>query len=122
MARKAIKAEFREILEKIPDDKKVIGRKLIEELSFMEKTLASLKRQIEGNGELEHFQQGKQDFLRESPALKGYNTTVQRYSVMYRQLTDLMGKTQEAEKSNAVYDFLKEEKPLTLPPVGAINL
>lgn len=121
MARKTMKAEFREILEKIPDDKKVIGKKLIEELSFMEKTLASLKRQIEENGELEHFQQGKQDFLRESPALKGYNTTVQRYSVMYRQLTDLMGKTQEAEKSNAVYDFLKEEKPLTLPPVGAIG-
>ena len=121
MARKTMKAEFREILEKIPDDKKVIGKKLIEELSFMEKTLASLKRQIEENGELEHFQQGKQDFLRESPALKGYNTTVQRYSVMYRQLTDLMGKTQEAEKSNAVYDFLKEEKPLPLPPIGAMS-
>lgn len=121
MARKTMKAEFREILEKIPDDKKVIGKKLIEELNFMEKTLASLKRQIEENGELEHFQQGKQDFLRESPALKGYNTTVQRYSVMYRQLTDLMGKTQEAEKSNAVYDFLKEEKPLPLPPIGAMT-
>lgn len=121
MARKTMKAEFREILEKIPDDKKVIGKKLIEELSFMEKTLASLKRQIEENGELEHFQQGKQDFLRESPALKGYNTTVQRYSVMYRQLTDLMGKTQEAEKSNAVYDFLKEEKPLPLPQIGAMT-
>nr|DAR15342.1 MAG TPA: hypothetical protein [Caudoviricetes sp.] len=121
MTRKTMKAEFREILEKIPDDKKVIGKKLIEELSFMEKTLASLKRQIEENGELEHFQQGKQDFLRESPALKGYNTTVQRYSVMYRQLTDLMGKTQEAEKSNAVYDFLKEEKPLPLPPIGAMT-
>lgn len=121
MARKTMKAEFREILEKIPDDKKVIGKKLIEELSFMEKTLASLKRQIEENGELEHFQQGKQDFLRASPALKGYNTTVQRYSVMYRQLTDLMGKTQEAEKSNAVYDFLKEEKPLPLPPIGAMT-
>ena len=121
MARKTMKAEFREILEKIPDDKKVIGKKLIEELSFMEKTLASLKRQIEENGELEHFQQGKQDFLRESPALKGYNTTVQRYSVMYRPLTDLMGKTQEAEKSNAVYDFLKEEKPLPLPPIGAMT-
>lgn len=121
MARKTMKAEFKEILEKIPDDKKVIGKKLIEELSFMEKTLASLKRQIEENGELERFQQGKQDFLRESPALKGYNTTVQRYSVMYRQLTDLMGKTQEAEKSNAVYDFLKEEKPLPLPPIGAMT-
>lgn len=51
---------------------------------------------------------GKQSFMRESPALKSYNTTVQRYSVMYRQLTDLIGKSAEAEKSNAVYDFIKE--------------
>lgn len=108
MPRKTIKAEYRAILEKIPEDKKLIGRKLVEELSFMEKTLASLKRQVEEYGEVEHFQQGKQDFLRESPALKSYNTTVQRYSVMYRQLTDLLGKSQEAERSNAVYDFLKE--------------
>lgn len=108
MARKTIKKEYKVILAKIPEDKKVIGEKLVEELSFMEKTLASLKRLIEENGEMEHFQQGKQDFLRESPALKSYNTTVQRYSVMYRQLTDLIGKSQEAEKSNAVYDFLKE--------------
>ena len=105
---KRMKAEYRAILDKIPDDKKTIAKKLIEELCFMEKTLASLKRQIEENGELEHFQQGKQEFMRESPALKGYNTTVQRYSVMHRQLTDLIGKTLEAEKSNAVYDFLKE--------------
>ena len=84
MARKTIKKEYKEILAKIPEDKKVIGEKLVEELSFMEKTLASLKRLIEENGEMEHFQQGKQDFLRESPALKSYNTTVQRYSVMYR--------------------------------------
>lgn len=108
MARKSIKQEYKDILEKIPEDKKLVGRKLIEELTFMEKTLASLKRQIEEYGELEHFQQGKQEFMRESPALKSYNTTVQRYSVMYRQLTDLIGKSQEAEKSNAVYDFLKE--------------
>ena len=74
----------------------------------MEQTLERLKAQIVETGELEHFQQGNQDFLRESPALKAYNTTVQSYSEMYRQLTDLMGKSAEAEKSNAVYDFLKE--------------
>lgn len=108
VARKTIKQEYKDILARIPEDKQLVGRKLIEELGFMEKTLVSLKRQIEEYGELEHFQQGKQDFMRESPALKSYNTTVQRYSVMYRQLTDLIGKSQEAEKSNAVYDFLKE--------------
>lgn len=96
------------ILKKLPEDKRIIGEKLIRELSFMEKTLERLRIAISEYGEVEHFSQGKQDFLRESPALKAYNTTVQRYSVMYRQLADLMGKSAEAEKSNAVYDFLKE--------------
>lgn len=102
------RSTFNDILQKVPEDKRAIAEKLIEELSFIEKTLGRLKTQIEETGEVEHFQQGKQDFYRESPALKSYNTTVQRFSVMYRQLTDLMGKSSEAEKSNAVYDFLKQ--------------
>lgn len=100
-------ASYDDILRKIPEDKRTIGEKLIAELTFMERTLSRLREQIIENGEVEHFQQGKQEFFRESPALKSYNTTVQRYSVMYRQLTDLMGKSVEAEKSNAVYDFIK---------------
>lgn len=104
----AMKKEYKEILQKIPEDKRYIGRKLIEELTFIETTLQTLKAQIAEGGVVEEFTQGKQNFIRESPALKAYNTTVQRYSVMYRQLTDLIGKSQEAEKSNAVYDFLKE--------------
>ena len=102
------KTSFNDILKKIPEDKRYIGEKLITELSFIETTLERLRKQIAESGEVEHFQQGKQDFLRESPSLKAYNQTVQRFSVMYRQLTDLMGKSTEAEKSNAVYDFLKE--------------
>jgi len=109
MAKKQKIDEYTEILEKIPEDKKLIGEKLIAELSFMESTLINLRAQIQASGETEEFKQGSQNFLRESPALKAYNTTVQRYSVMYRQLTDLMGKSAEAEKSNAVYDFLKAE-------------
>ena len=102
------KKDFNALLKKIPEDKRIIGEKLVVELSFLEETLNRLKEQITEDGELEHFQQGKQDFCREAPALKAYNTTVQRYSVMYRQLTDLMSKSVEAEKSNAVYEFLKE--------------
>ena len=100
--------DFSEILEKVPSDKKKIAENLIEELSFMKETLAELKEQIRRDGTIEHFEQGKQNFLRESPALKSYNTTAQRYSLFFRQLCDLAGKTQEAEKSNPVYDFIKE--------------
>ncbi len=109
--KKTKKTDFSEILNKIPSDKRMIGDKLVSELSFMEETLEDLKKQIREIGTIEHFEQGKQSFLRESPALKSYNTTVQRYSMLYRQLCDLAGKTQEAEKSNPIYDFIKEGTP-----------
>lgn len=107
MGRKKTAPELEAILEKIPADKQYIGRKLIDELVFMQDTLTMLKRKIKENGTEEEFIQGKQQFVRETPALKSYNTTVQRYSSLYKQLTDLMPKSVEAEKSNAVYDFLK---------------
>ena len=106
MARR--KDPLKELLERVPDDKKHIGAALVEELAFMSETLKRLKAQIRESGEVEHFQQGKQDFYRESPALKAYNTTVQRYGVLYKQLTDLIGKPAEVEKSGAIYDFIKE--------------
>ena len=100
--------DFDDLLSKIPEDKKIIGEKLIRELIFLDETMTELKKQIKEYGTIEHFEQGKQNFLRESPALKSYNTTVQRYSMIFRQLTDMIGKTQEAEKINPVYDFIKE--------------
>ena len=111
MNKKTKKLDFSEILEKIPSDKRKIAEKLITELSFMEETLTDLKDQIRKTGTIEQFEQGRQSFLRESPALKSYNTTIQRYSLLYRQLCDLAGKTQEAEKSNPIYDFIKEGTP-----------
>lgn len=101
--------EFKAILEKIPQDKKNIGERLVEELLFMRETLEDLKGQIREKGTVEKFEQGKQNFMRESPALKSYNTTVNRYSQLYKQLTDLLPKVQETQQSNALYDFLKEE-------------
>lgn len=108
--KKALPPEFKAILEKIPEDKRTIGEGLIEELLFIADTMKDLKKEVKETGAVEHFQNGKQDFLRESPALKSYNSLVQRYGSLYKQLSDLMGKSQEAEKSNAVYDFIKGGK------------
>lgn len=109
MARRKIVAELEEILSKIPADRQYIGRKLVDELVFMQDTLTTLKRRIKESGTEEEFVQGKQNFMRESPALTSYNKTVAQYSKLFKQLTDLMPKTQEAEKSNALLDFLKDE-------------
>ena len=53
MARKKKIAELEEILERIPEDKKYIGRKIVDELIFMQDTLTALKRKIKENGKSE---------------------------------------------------------------------
>lgn len=108
MARKKINTELKEILQKIPEDKKAIATRLADELIFMRETLEDLKAQVKKYGTIEHFEQGKQSFLRESPALKSYNATIQRYSQLYKQLTDMLPKDQPAQQANPLYDFLKE--------------
>lgn len=108
MARKRINSELKDLLEKIPEDKKGVAGRIADELIFMQQTLADLKKQIKENGTIEHFEQGRQSFLRESPALKSYNTTIQRYSALYKQLTDMLPKEQPAETASGLYDFLKE--------------
>lgn len=102
-----LKRQFNKILKQIPEDKKPIAKSLIKELTFMALTLDNLKEQIKEGGTVELFKQGKQEFLRESPALKAYNTTVQRYSTLYKQLTDLLPKAAQDAQENALYEFIK---------------
>lgn len=102
------KRQFNKILKLVPEDKQPIATSLIKELTFMAITLDDLKEQVQEGGTVELFKQGSQEFLRESPALKGYNTTVQRYSLLYKQLTDLLPKTSQDSKENALYEFIKQ--------------
>lgn len=102
-----LKRQFNKILKQVPEDKKPIAASLIKELTFMALTLDDLKLQVEEGGTVELFKQGKQEFLRESPALKAYNTTVQRYCLLYKQLTDLLPKVEQDIQENALYEFIK---------------
>lgn len=102
-----LKRQFNKLLKQVPEDKKPIGQSLIKELTFMALTLDDLKIQVEEGGTVEMFKQGSQEFLRESPALKAYNTTVQRYSLLYKQLTELLPKEAQEGKENALYEFIK---------------
>lgn len=99
-----------ELLPLIPEEKKPIAKKLITELNFMGSTLAQLRKMIKDTGAVELFKNGKQEMLRESPALKSYNTTVQRYSLLYKQLVDLLPKEErKQEEGNALHDFITGE-------------
>lgn len=102
-----VKRQLNKILKQIPEDKKPIAQSLAKELTFMAVTLDELKEEVRKGGTIELFKQGKQEFLRESPALKAYNTTVQRYSLLYKQLTDLLPKAAQETQENALYEFIK---------------
>lgn len=99
--------ELKQILKEIPEDRQAIAQSLYDELVFMQKTMQVLKKQIEEQGPTAMFKQGKQEFLREHPALKAYNTTAQRYSLLSKQLTDLLPKTSGPAQKDELLDFVK---------------
>lgn len=102
------KTDIKKLMELIPEDKRMIAERLMEELSFMDETLNQLKGEVRKRGAVDEFKQGKQEFLRESPALKAYNTTIQRYSLLSKQLADLLPKQVQDNAGTALLDFLKE--------------
>lgn len=76
----------------VPADRKPIAETLAGEIEFIARTLDALKQTVTEHGAVDVYQNGKQEFMRESPALKAYNTTIQRYSLLYKQLAELLPK------------------------------
>ena len=99
-------SELNKIVEQIPLDKQTVAKNLVEEIVFLYDTMTDLKKQIKEHGTVELFSQGKQQFLRESPALKSYNVSVNRYKALYKQLVDMMPKT-APEPENELLAFME---------------
>ncbi|WP_352399094.1 hypothetical protein [Anaerotignum sp.] len=99
--------QLKKMIKQIPEDRKPIAEKLAKEIVFMAETLDELKDTVKERGAVDLFEQGKQKFMRESPALKAYNTTIQRYSLLYKQFTDLLPKQTQDNTDSALYEFIK---------------
>ena len=105
---KSKKRQLNKILSNITEDKKAVAESLVNELVFITVTLEELKSNITENGAIDFFKQGAQEFYRESPALKSYNTTIQRYSLLYKQLVDLLPKSDPKAQGSELLDFINE--------------
>ena len=77
------------LFKDIDKNKRLTAKGLIEEASFMKATLQELKIMIDESGPIDEMPQGEYSILREHPALKSYNTMVQRYTNIINQLTNL---------------------------------
>jgi len=90
---KQIKKEMlklKRLFKNLPKDKMKAADGLIQEAAFMKVTLEETRYVIDQEGILEKFEQGAQKFLREHPATKVYNTMIQRYATVCKQLFDMI--------------------------------
>lgn len=101
--------KVRKLIDVIPEDRRPVAESLLKELTFMERTLSELKRTVQEVGAVEHFENGKQKFVRENPALKSYNTTIQRYALIYKQFVDLLPAAVKPEAKDELAEFLKKK-------------
>lgn len=74
------------LIDLIETDQKTIGKKLIEELIFMQSVLKELKQTIKKEGVVD-TSDGK---AKESPAIKSYNQTVKSYGNLLKQVEMLV--------------------------------
>jgi len=112
--KEAIKKEIsrlKRIIKNIPDDKKKAAEGLIQEAAFMRATLGELREIIDRDGPLDLFEQGDYAYNREHPAVKSYNTMVQRYSAICKLIFDLLP-TEDKSKTatDELMDFVKKAR------------
>ena len=101
---------LKEIYELIPEDRKKIAQDLIKEILFMATTLNKLKTNIRKQGPTVEFINGKQQMMIENPAMKTYNTLIQRYGTFFKQLNELIPKNPTVKSEDDGFDDFVEER------------
>lgn len=81
---------LRKLYKNLPKDKVRAVEGLIHEAAFMRVTLEEARYIIDNEGIIEIFEQGVQRFQREHPATKVYNTMIQRYATVCKQLFEMV--------------------------------
>lgn len=95
------------LFKDVDRNRRLTAKGLIEEAAFMKYTLQELKQQVNDNGPIDEMPQGEYSILREHPALKSYNTMVQRYTNVIDKLTNLHPKEEiKKEVDDGFEDFI----------------
>ena len=95
------------LFKDIERNRRLTAKGLIEEGAYMKITLQELKKEIDKHGPIDEMPQGEYSILREHPALKSYNTMVQRYTNIINQLTNLHPKeVKVVEEDDGFADFI----------------
>lgn len=80
------------IFKEVDSKKQRTLKGLIDEAAFMRATLTELKEIIQDEGVIDEMPQGEYSIIREHPALKSYNSTIQRYTTVTEKLLGVLPK------------------------------
>lgn len=106
---RVLSKEQKAILNHVPEEKRGMAKEIMKRLLFMKGVLNNLEQEIQEHGVIDDFQNGKQHFLKESPAVKSYNQTIQRYGNLYKQLENMLPKEEKNAASEALMNFIEQE-------------
>ncbi len=94
--------KLKKIYSNLDADRMVLALKLIENAAFMTVTLEDLQKQINEEGPIQTGTNGNGfKTTQESPALKAYNSVMQRYTPCIKQLTDMLPDEKSASAAKA---------------------
>ncbi|EEB35739.1 hypothetical protein ANHYDRO_01405 [Anaerococcus hydrogenalis DSM 7454] len=109
---KRIKKEinkFRKFIKDLDTEEKRMAMNMVNELAFMKITLEDLKKEVNANGVVTEMPQGEYSITRENPALKSYNTMIQRYNSTLKQLDDYINKiSPQTDELDTLSQFLQK--------------
>lgn len=99
-------SKFKKFLKDLPKNKMTAAEGLIQEAAFMRATLQELKATIDEDGPIDIYVQGENEYPREHPAVKSYNTMIQRYTTVCKELFNLLPKEGPKTVDDGFDEFL----------------
>lgn len=106
---KAIKKELnrlKKLFKELPENKKKISEKLIDNAAFMSVSLEELKNDIILYGVKETYVNGKDQYgFKESVESKTYNTTIKNYMAIIKQLNEMLPEDKQINEDDEFDKF-----------------
>lgn len=108
---KAEKKRIEKIFIEIPENKKKLVGKLIENAAFMEVTLQELQNEVNVFGPVIRTTNGNGfDILQESPAQKSYNVMIGKYAAVIKQLENMLPTKEASAPGAELMKFLAQDE------------
>ena len=108
---KAVYDKYKKLLIKCDATKVEANDDLLKNIAYTIVLLDKLQEKIDKTDVIENFEQGKQKFTRESPALKSYNATIRSFIPMVKSFNELVNDSKkDLPEGEELLNFLASDK------------